>query len=87
MFAMRVRVSPCNDLLSRSSLGRATSMGPSSDRLTVIGGATVWLSDPLGPLTVTSRSATWTSTPDGTVIGSLPMRDMLILLSVLRHQT
>src|SRR3954454_20343820 len=77
MLAIRVRVSPCSDLLSRSSFGRATSMAPSSPRSTVIGAATLWLRVPLGPFTVTRRSSTLTSTPDGTVTGSLPMRDML----------
>src|SRR4051812_12774976 len=81
MFAIRVRVSPCRDLLSRWSSGRATSMVPSSERATVIGAATVWLRVPFGPLTVTSRSASVTSTPDGTGMGSLPMRDMLLFSS------
>src|SRR6188768_518369 len=82
MLAMSVRESPCSDLLSRSSLGRTTSMAPSSPRVTVIGAATLWLKVPFGPLTVTRRSSSATSTPDGTVMGSLPMRDMLCLLSV-----
>ena len=56
MLAISVRVSPCSERLSRSSLGRATSMVPSSPRPTVIGLATVWLRVPLGPLTVTSLS-------------------------------
>src|SRR3954470_20966344 len=77
MLAIRVRVSPWRDLLMRSSLGRATSMAPSSPRPTVIGAATLWLRVPLGTFTVTRRSSTLTSTPDGTVTGSLPMRDML----------
>src|SRR5919112_94946 len=78
MLAMSVRVSPCSDLLSRSSLGRTTSMVPSSVRATVIGFLTVWLRVPLGPFTVTRLSARVTSTPDGTAMGSLPMRDMLM---------
>jgi hypothetical protein len=42
----------------------------------------------LGPFTVTVWPSIVTSTPDGTVIGSLPMRDMrVVLLPVLRHQT
>src|SRR6187200_3025055 len=76
MLAIRVRDSPCRDLLSRSSLGRATSMTPSSPRLTVIGAATLWLRVPFGPFTVTRRSSTATSTPDGTGMGSLPIRDI-----------
>src|SRR3954467_90209 len=78
MLAIRVRVRPCSDLLSRSSLGRTTSMAPSSARPTVIGAATLWLRLPLGPFTVTSLSASVTSTPDGTAMGSLPIRDMLL---------
>jgi hypothetical protein len=39
-------------------------------------------------LTVTSRWSIATSTPDGTAMGSLPMRDMLLLsFSVSRYQT
>jgi hypothetical protein len=42
----------------------------------------------LGPLTVTRRSSIETSTPDGTAMGSLPMRDMLLLsFSVSGYQT
>src|SRR5690349_8193683 len=78
MLAISVRVRPCNDLLSRSSLGRATSTVPSSALATVIGAATVWLRVPFGPFTVTRRSARVTSTPDGTGMGSLPIRDMLV---------
>src|SRR3954465_13472705 len=76
MLAISVRVRPCSDLLTRSSSGRATSRAPSSARATVIGAATVWLRVPLGPLTVTRRSSRATSTPDGGVMGSLPIRDM-----------
>ena len=35
---------------------------------------TVWVRDPLGPLTVTSSRPMVTSTPDGMVMGALPMR-------------
>src|SRR5919112_4378756 len=77
MLAISVRVSPCRDLARRSSLGRLTAMVPSS-WATVIGGATVWIRVPLGPLTVTRRSSSATSTPAGTGMGSLPMRDMLL---------
>src|SRR4029077_6362283 len=41
-----------------------------------IGVTTVWLSVPLGPLTVTCEPSTDTSTPEGTTTGILPMRDM-----------
>src|SRR5690349_12680489 len=76
MLEISVRVSPCRDLATRSSLGRVTAMAPSSSFDTVIGAATVWVSVPLGPLTVTTRSSSVTSTPDGTGTGSLPMRDL-----------
>src|ERR671933_1204594 len=46
-----------------------------------MGAATEWVSSPLGPLTVTCRPSIATSTPPGTGMGSLPMRDMLLLLS------
>ena len=52
------------------------------------GAATEWLRVPLGPFTVTSRSSIDTSTPDGTVMGSLPMRDIVLLSSwSRRYQT
>src|SRR4051812_18348310 len=79
MLLIRVLVSPCSERLMRSSSGRLTSRTPSSPRWTVIGAATVWLRVPLGPLTITVGvvvPSIWTSTPDGTVIGSLPMRDI-----------
>src|SRR5215213_1215208 len=79
MLLIRVLVRPCSERLVRSSSGRFTSRAPSSPRSTVMGAATVWLSVPLGPLTVTVGvvlPSIWTSTPDGTVIGSLPMRDI-----------
>ena len=49
---------------------------PSSARSIVIGSTTVCDRVPFGPLTVTVRPSMATSTPDGTVIGSFPMRDM-----------
>src|SRR6476620_4122415 len=75
MLLISERVSPCRARLSRSSLGRFTSRVPSPFS-TVMGAATVWLRVPLGPLTVTVRSWTCTSTPAGTGTGSLPMRDI-----------
>src|SRR5215212_5069435 len=79
MLLIRVRVRPWSDRLSRSSSGRFTSRVPESSLSTVIGAATWWDRVPLGPLTVTRRSSMATSTPDGTAMGSLPMRDMLVL--------
>src|SRR3954447_17981121 len=82
MLLTRVRVSPCSDLLSRSSSGRLTSRTPWPSSFwpfsTVIGAATVWVSVPLGPLTVTCGPSIWTSTPVGTGTGSLPMRDIAV---------
>src|SRR3954447_17898752 len=77
MLLTRVRVSPCSDLLTRSSSGRLTSRTPSPCS-TVIGAATVWDRVPLGPLTVTRAPSIWTSTPVGTWTGSLPMRDIAV---------
>src|SRR6476661_5932966 len=65
MLLMSVRVRPWSERLVRSSSGRCTSRMPSS---------------PLAPLTVTSDSSIATSTPDGTAMGSLPIRDMLLSL-------
>src|SRR6185312_12932392 len=63
-------------LLRRSSSGRGTTNVPSSARCTVIGSGTMCESVPLGPCTVTVRPSMTTSTPAGTVIGCLPMRDI-----------
>src|SRR3954447_3416545 len=63
--------------LRRSSSGRRSCTVPSSARSTVIGSTTVCDRVPFGPLTVTVRPSMATSTPDGTVIGSFPMRDMV----------
>src|SRR3981081_1784805 len=76
MLATRLRESPCNARLRRSSSGRCTSSAPSSARSTVIGATTVWLRLPLGPFTVTERPSIATSPPEGTVTGCFPMRDM-----------
>src|SRR5688500_4698789 len=82
MLAIGVRVRPCSDLLIRSSAGRRTSSVPSSTRSRVVGAAIVWDRVPLGPFTVTRLSSIATSTPDGTAMGSLPIRDMSSLLLV-----
>src|SRR5436190_1649940 len=81
MLDTRVRVSPCSDLLTRSSSGRETSISPLSARATVMGSATRCSRVPLGPFTETCCPSSVISTPDGTGIGSLPMRDMLFPLS------
>ncbi len=85
MLAIRVRVRPCRARDERSSSGRVTFIVPSSSRATVIGAATVCVRVPFGPFTITCAPSRVTSTPAGTVIGSLPIRDMLSLPS--RYQT
>src|SRR5215207_8891736 len=81
MLAMRVRERPWRALLRRSSSGRSTDRLPSSDFETVMGSATLCDSSPLGPLTRTAWPSIVTSTPDGTVTGILPMRDVFRPLS------
>src|SRR6476660_6584774 len=83
MLAIRVRVRPWSERDCRSSSGRATAIWPSSSFCTVMGAATVWLSVPLGPFTVTTLLSRLTSTPDGTGMGSLPMRDIAVPTSSL----
>src|SRR5215207_1457906 len=74
-FAMSERVRPCSERDSRSSSGRVTRTWPSST-FTSMGDATVSASSPFGPLTVTARPSTVTSTPAGMSMGSRPIRDM-----------
>src|SRR6201987_3170166 len=75
MFAISGRGRPCSARTEPSSLGRVTLMTPSS-RTTSMGSATVWLSVPLGPCTVTSRPSMGTCTPLGMVTGSRPILDI-----------
>src|ERR671936_211760 len=81
MLATSERTSPCRARLSRSSSGRSTRTRASSWR-TVIRGGSVWLSVPRGPVTVAWRPSSLTSTPAGSGMGSLPIRDMLLLPSL-----
>src|SRR6478735_6304945 len=76
MLAISVRERPCSERLVRSSSGRVTATVPSSARPTAIGSLTVCDRVPFGPLTVTVWPSMATSTPAGTGIGSLPIRDM-----------
>src|SRR5690242_21814783 len=76
MLATSVRDRPCRARLSRSSSGRLTTSLPSSCAI-VIGLITVCESWPFGPFTVTFWPSIVTSTPEGTGIGSRPIRDML----------
>src|SRR6478735_4930706 len=80
MFDTRVRDRPWSERFSRSSSGRSTSRvavppSPASLR-TVMAPGMVRLRVPLGPFTVTSAPLMVTSTPEGTEMGALPMRDM-----------
>src|SRR3954465_5580155 len=76
MLATSVRDRPCRARLSRSSSGRLVTNRASSCA-TVIGAITVCWSWPFGPFTVTCWPSIETSTPEGTGIGSRPIRDML----------
>src|SRR5436190_5460015 len=73
MLLTSVRVSPWSCLWVFCSVGRVTTIVPSS-RLTVMSGWSDRLRVPFGPVTVTVRPSIVTSTPDGTVIGRRPMR-------------
>src|SRR6478736_5301335 len=75
MLLTSVRVSPWSCLWVFCSVGRVTTSVPSS-RLTVMSGCRARLSEPFGPLTVRLRPSIVTSTPDGTVMGRRPIRDM-----------
>ena len=60
---------------------------PSSPFAISIGAATVWVREPLGPFTATVRPSMVTSTPAGTAMGSLPMRDIAVSSVPFRYQT
>src|SRR2546423_4409310 len=75
MLATSVRVSPCSARSSPRSVGRVTVITPSSCSIFIRWG-TVVRSSPLGPETVTRPGSTETSTPAGTWMGCLPIRDM-----------
>src|SRR5258708_4248631 len=74
MLATRVRVSPCSERCTRESVGRSTVTVPSA-RLMRMAAGIVRARAPRSPLTLTWLPSTVTSTPGGTVIGILPMRD------------
>src|SRR3954470_18630287 len=81
MLAIRLRVSPCNERCVGSSDARSTRKVPSSVTIEIWRG-TLRDNSPLGPLTRTLSSATSMVTVVGTVIGILPIRDMLVQSSV-----
>src|SRR5206468_8349161 len=73
MFAISVRVRPCSARSSPRSLGRVTTIVPSSCWIDMRWGTT-WRSSPFGPCTVTRPGSTVTVTPAGTSIGLFPIR-------------
>src|SRR3954470_5258829 len=70
------RTRPCSARLSRSSSGRSTMISAPSWRTEMSPGRRR-SRVPFGPLTVSSRPWTVTSTPLGTGTGARPMRDMV----------
>src|SRR6266542_6677361 len=73
MFAIRVRVSPCNARSPLRSVGRETTIVPSCCS-TFIRAGTSWESSPSGPFTMTRAPVTETFTPDGISMGCFPIR-------------
>src|SRR5688500_14261980 len=78
MLATSVRLRPCSERWRGSSLGRSTSSSPSSRRM-ITSPCSVRVSSPLGPFTRTVLPSSCTSTPAGTGIGLLPIRDISII--------
>src|SRR4051812_43527332 len=77
MLWIRLRVSPCNDRATRSSLERVTTIALTSvSCLTVISGRKLDSSLPLGPSTRTVLPSTVTLTLAGTGTGCFPIRDI-----------
>src|SRR3954451_5413844 len=82
MFWIRLRVSPCSDRLSRSSLDRVTTIAFwSASCLTATSGRKLVSSLPLGPSTRTTLPSTVTLTLAGTARGSFPLGDTPALQS------
>src|SRR5262249_30760475 len=77
MLATRERVNPCSARSSPRSVGRLTVTTLSSCSIFMRCGTTE-RSSPLGPETVTRPGSTETSTPAGTLMGCLPIRDMAL---------
>src|ERR1044072_2270319 len=72
MFAIRLRVSPWRARCSPRSVGRLTTIVPSSFS-TVSSAERLCSSSPFGPLTATRPGATSTVTASGTGMGFLPI--------------
>src|SRR3569833_1854778 len=79
MFAINERERPCSDLWFVSSDSRLM-FSVLSWRSIVMPPGSVCDSSPFGPFTFTVLPSTVTVTPDGTVMGSLPIRDMICSL-------
>src|SRR5438094_889874 len=79
MLATSERVRPCRARCSPRSVGRLTTIWPSSCSTTMSRGMRSW-SSPLGPFTRTRPDSIETVTPSGTGMGCLPMRLTLALL-------
>src|SRR6476661_3777811 len=79
MLLTSVRVRPWSCLCVFCSVGRVTTIEPSS-RLTVMSGWSSRESWPLGPLIVTVRPSIVTSTPAGMAMGRRPIRDIVSVL-------
>src|SRR3954454_14666911 len=75
MLLTRARVSPWSCFCVFCSVGRLTTMEPSS-WLTEMSGWRSRLRVPFGPFTVTRRPSIVTSTDEGMVTGRRPIRDI-----------
>src|SRR4029078_11451189 len=77
MLFTSVRVRPCSARWRGWSLGRTTRISPSARSMLISG----WISRssvPSGPLTRSREPSCVSSTPDGSEIGSRPMRDISV---------
>src|SRR5712671_399433 len=79
MLATSVRVRPWSSRERRDSLGRSTRTSPLST-VTFISRSSFCATLPLGPSTFTSPGCAVTLTLSGILMGSLPMRDMVVSL-------
>src|SRR4051794_6157340 len=75
MLATSVRVRPWSERWSLLSEGRTTWIRPSSTAMSMSAGSARW-SVPFGPLIWTAPLFRVTSTPFGSGMGSLPIRDI-----------
>src|SRR5215218_5951329 len=73
MLAIRLRVRPCSARSSPRSVGRLTTIVPSSCSICMRAG-TCWVTSPRGPFTITRPGESETDTPAGSSMGCLPIR-------------